>query len=39
MEDTLRYLDERYGGIKSYLRIIGISKTEVHCSPCLPDHV
>jgi hypothetical protein len=30
MEDTLRYLDSRYGGIRKYLRIIGITRTEVH---------
>lgn len=30
MEDTLRYLDSRYGGIRKYLRIIGITRGEVH---------
>jgi hypothetical protein len=30
MEDTLRYLDSRYGGIRRYLRIIGITRGEVH---------
>lgn len=29
MEDTLRYLDAQYGGIKRYLHIIGISDAEV----------
>ena len=29
MEDTLRYLDSQYGGIQSYLRIIGLSSGEV----------
>ena len=28
MEDTLRYLDSQYGGIQSYLQIIGISTSE-----------
>ena len=28
MEDTLRYLDCQYGGIQSYLQIIGISTSE-----------
>jgi len=30
MEDTLRYLDTRYGGIRKYLHIIGITRREVH---------
>lgn len=30
MEDTLRYLDTRYSGIRHYLRIIGITRREVH---------
>ncbi len=29
MEDTLRFLDTRYGGIKQYLKVIGITKSEV----------
>lgn len=30
MEDTLRYLNARYRGIRNYLRIIGITRWEVH---------
>ncbi len=30
MEDTLRFLDTRFGGIKEYLRLIGITRSEVH---------
>ncbi len=29
MEDTLRFLDTRFGGIKEYLRLIGITRSEV----------
>ena len=29
MEDTLRFLDTRYGGIKRYLQLIGITRSEV----------
>lgn len=28
MEDTLRFLDTRYGGIKRYLQLIGITRSE-----------
>ena len=33
MEDTLRFLDTRYGGIKRYLKVIGITKSEVGSMP------